>query len=86
MEETAVDLLLASKEGGPHAGWGAREHCSPARPRLDSLSCPQTLRKSREVPQTPASCGAQPSRTRLRGWCASRVGRQQWECSCKTLF
>ena len=39
MEETAVDLLLASKEGAPH-GMGGSGTLLPARPRLDTLSCP----------------------------------------------
>lgn len=67
MEETAVDLLLASKEGGPpwDGGLGNTAPCptQAGQPVLPS----ETLRRSREVPQTPAPCGAQPSQTRLRG-------------------
>ena len=64
--------------------WGAGGHCSLPNPGWTPCLLSKTLNRSREVPETPASCDGQSGPT--RGWgCASRVGRQQWECSCKTL-
>lgn len=64
-------------------GWGAREHCSQPDPGWTPCLA---LRDPAQVQHSPASCGTQPSRTRSRGVVRLRVGRQQWECSCKTLF
>ena len=60
-----MDLLLASKEGGPHGtgGWGT---LLPARPRLDTPSCPPRPCAGPGKPHRP-QCPVVPSPAGLGG-------------------